>query len=131
VGCQGTTAAPSGPSGLPSPAASVTAAAEPPSSAVTKPPPSTAPPSAVTLITAGDIARCESQDDEATAALAATYPGTILVLGYNAYEDGSRRDYQDCYQPSWGRLLDRTLAVPGNHEHQTPGAQGYFDYFGA
>ena len=65
------------------------------------------------------------------AALTATYPGTVLVLGDNAYEDGSRSDYQDCYQPSWGHLLDRTLAVPGNHDHQTADAKGYFDYFGA
>ena len=33
-------------------------------------------------------------------------------------------------QPSWGRLLDRTLAVPGNHDHQTADAKAYFDYFG-
>ena len=129
VGCQGLGVAPSGPSSSPSPAATaggtiatgptVTAAAGPSSSAET-----------VTLITAGDIARCDAQDDESTAALADTYAGTVLVLGDNAYEDGSSRDYQDCYQPSWGRLLDRTLAVPGNHEHQTAGARAYFDYFG-
>lgn len=105
--------------------------AGPSSSAATQPPPSATLPSSITLIAAGDIARCDSQDDESTAALAAAHPGTVLVLGDNAYEDGSRRDYRDCYQPSWGRLLDRTLAVPGNHDHQTAAALGYFDYFGA
>lgn len=120
VGRQGLGVAQSRPSSSPSPAASVTVTAGPSSSAET-----------VTLITAGDIARCDSQDDESTAALAATYPGTVLVLGDNAYEDGSGRDYEDCYQPSWGRLLERTMAIPGNHDHQTADAQGYFDYFGA
>lgn len=130
-GCQGASFGQSRPSTSPTPAVSATATAGSSSGAATLAPPSSAPASAVTLITAGDIARCDAQDDESTAALAATYPGTILVLGDNAYEDGSRREYQDCYQPSWGRLLDRTLAVPGNHDHQTADAQGYFDYFGA
>jgi hypothetical protein len=53
------------------------------------------------------------------------------VLGDNAYESGSRSEYAECYDPSWGRLLERTLAVPGNHDYQTAGAKPYFDYFGS
>jgi hypothetical protein len=84
----------------------------------------------VTLIAAGDIGRCDSDADERTAELAASIPGTVLVLGDNAYDDGSAREYQACYEPSWGPLLERTLAVPGNHDHETDGAEGYFGYFG-
>jgi hypothetical protein len=39
-------------------------------------------------------------------------------------------DYERCYAPSWGRHLDRTLPVIGNHEWGTAGAAGYFGYFG-
>jgi alkaline phosphatase len=84
----------------------------------------------VTLIAAGDIARCDSQADEATAALVETIAGTVVTLGDNAYPAGSEADFARCYDPSWGRFRDRTLAVPGNHDHESPGAAPYFDYFG-
>jgi calcineurin-like phosphoesterase family protein len=87
--------------------------------------------SSVTLIAAGDIGRCDSDADDQTAALVETIPGTVLVLGDNAYQDGSQRDFRGCYAPTWGRFLDRTLALPGNHEHVTAGASAYFEYFGS
>jgi alkaline phosphatase len=82
------------------------------------------------VIAAGDIARCDSQADDQTAALVASMPGTVIVLGDDAYANGSAADFADCYGPSWGRLLERTWAAPGNHDHVTAGAAGYFDYFG-
>ncbi|MFL6196753.1 MAG: metallophosphoesterase family protein, partial [Thermoanaerobaculia bacterium] len=33
--------------------------------------------------------------------------------------------------PTWGRLGSLLRPSPGNHEYETPGAQGYYDYFGA
>jgi hypothetical protein len=57
--------------------------------------------------------------------------GDILVLGDLAYEDGSSRQFEECYDPTWGGVKDRTHPVPGNHEYETSGASGYFDYFGA
>src|SRR5206468_12394081 len=39
--------------------------------------------------------------------------------------------YAACYDPTWGRHRSRTRPAPGNHEYLTPGAQGYFSYFGA
>lgn len=83
------------------------------------------------FVRAGDIARCTSQQDEATAALLDAIPGTVFTLGDNAYENGSAADFADCYDPSWGRHKGRTKPVVGNHEYQSPGAQPYFDYFGA
>jgi hypothetical protein len=82
------------------------------------------------LVGAGDIADCASEGDEATAALLDAIDGTVFTLGDNAYEDGSAADYAQCYDPTWGRHKTRTMPVPGNHEYQTPGAAGYFDYFG-
>ena len=82
------------------------------------------------LVAAGDIADCLSPGDEATAALLDGIGGTVAVLGDNAYENGSEQEYRDCYHPSWGRHKARTRPTPGNHEYQTPGAAGYFGYFG-
>jgi hypothetical protein len=84
------------------------------------------------LAAAGDIADCTTQNDEATAALLATMPGaTVAPLGDNAYPDGSAQDYLNCYAPSWGLYKDQTRPAVGNHEYNTAGASGYFDYFGA
>jgi hypothetical protein len=85
----------------------------------------------VQILGAGDIAACDSDGDEATAALLDELEGTILALGDVVYEDGNAREFARCYDPSWGRHRDRTRPVPGNHEYQTEGAAGYFDYFGA
>jgi 3',5'-cyclic AMP phosphodiesterase CpdA len=87
-------------------------------------------PSAAVVLAAGDIASCDSNGDEATAALLDERDGTILALGDLAYEDGSSREFGRCYGPSWGRHRDRTRPAVGNHDYQTAGAEDYFDYFG-
>src|SRR5213082_4066511 len=90
------------------------------------------PASAVTLVGAGNIARCGQTDDEATAALLDSIPGTVFALGDNAMPGGTPTKYQNCYGPSWGRHLSRTRPVPGNHEYDSSAtAAGYFGYFGA
>jgi acid phosphatase type 7 len=81
-------------------------------------------------VAAGDIASCTSSGDEATARLLDRIPGTVAVLGDSAYPDGSTSDFARCYAPSWGRHKARTRPAVGNHEYQTAGAAGYFDYFG-
>jgi acid phosphatase type 7 len=82
------------------------------------------------LVAAGDVASCRSGGDEATAALVARLPGTVAVLGDSVYESGSHEEYRRCYAPSWGRFKGRTRPAVGNHEYGTPGAAGYFRYFG-
>jgi hypothetical protein len=82
------------------------------------------------VIAAGDIAACDSEGDEATAALLDELDGTILALGDTVYEDGNAREFGRCYGPSWGRHRARTRPVVGNHEYGTGGAGDYFDYFG-
>jgi len=82
------------------------------------------------LLAAGDIGDCTLPGAERTAQLLDGLAGTILVLGDIAYPRGSRANFIECYHPHWGRHLNRTMPVPGNHEYETPGAEAYFDYFG-
>jgi acid phosphatase type 7 len=102
----------------------------------------------VTLVGAGDTAGCSQEyNDEATAALLASIPGTVLALGDNAYPDGTRTQYANCYDNYklsdgstyddartswWGQYKTRTMPVVGNHEyHSSKVAQPYFDYYSA
>jgi acid phosphatase type 7 len=102
----------------------------------------------MTIVGAGDIAEC-SPDNHAqdTAALLANIPGTVLPLGDNAYPNGTRTQYANCYDNYklsdgsvfdaartswWGQYKARTMPVLGNHEyHSSTVAQPYFDYFSA
>jgi hypothetical protein len=84
------------------------------------------------LLAAGDIAECDHQGDEATAQILAKYPdATIATLGDNAYQEGTDKDFQACYDPTWGKFKDRTMPATGNHDEATKDAKGYFDYFGS
>jgi len=88
-------------------------------------------PATVVLTGAGDMAKCGIDGAMQTSDLLETQPGWFFTLGDNAYEDGSAKNFADCYTPTWGRVLDRTiLPVVGNHDWLTPGAAGYRDYFG-
>jgi acid phosphatase type 7 len=87
-------------------------------------------PSAEVVVAAGDIANCHAEGDEATAELVEGIDGTVLALGDEAYPRGSEANFEECYEPSWGRFKGRTKPVPGNHEYYTEGARGYFEYFG-
>ena len=84
------------------------------------------------VVAAGDIADCARLDAaRATAALVAQFPSaTVLAAGDTAYPDGAPADFERCYDPTWGAFKSRTRPAPGNHEYHTPGAAGYFAYFG-
>ncbi len=98
----------------------------------------------VSVVAAGDIA-CDPADPDyrggsgtasrchqrATSDLAlALAPDAVLLLGDNQYLSGDYSAYQASFGPSWGRLQPRLRPAPGNHEYLTPGAFGYFNYFG-
>ncbi|HZI80397.1 MAG TPA: metallophosphoesterase [Vicinamibacterales bacterium] len=93
-------------------------------------PPFGPPASSHVLVGAGDIAVCGSSGTEDTATLLDSIDGTVFTTGDNAYFTGSRQDFRDCYDPTWGRHKDRTRPTPGNHEYEHPGAAPYFEYFG-
>jgi hypothetical protein len=83
------------------------------------------------LLAAGDIARCDSDGDEATARLLDSLPGTVLTLGDNVYRSATRAVFAACYHSSWGRHRARTRPAPGNHDYRVRNAASYFAYFGA
>src|SRR3954452_19248089 len=108
----------------------------------------------VTLVGAGDIARCDAPYDEQTAQLIGNIlgslspPAQVITLGDNAYSSGTRAQFANCYDnyrlsdgstydPSrpawWGQYKDRTMPSLGNHEYLNstdPSIQSnpYFDY---
>jgi len=113
------------------------------------PPPADAPAEevalsgAAVLIGAGDIATCDGQGDEATAALvdsvlkadsAAGVEDYVFTTGDNAYPAGTERDFAQCFGASWGdsakRIMKWIHPSPGNHEHRSDGAAPYYKYFG-
>ena len=54
----------------------------------------------------------------------------VLLLGDLQYESGELQDFQTSYEPTWGEFKATSYPVPGNHEYRTPGASGYYTYFG-
>ena len=94
------------------------------------------------LLAVGDIAQCgkspDHQHDEAVAetvaqeierAEAEGLRVRLLLLGDLAYGDGSREQFNRCFDPAWGRFKDLAMPVPGNHEYHQPEAGPYFRYF--
>jgi 3',5'-cyclic AMP phosphodiesterase CpdA len=99
-------------------------------------------PGGPTVAVAGDVA-CDPADrafagndpgacqHRATAALVGARPYVaILVPGDLQYERGELDAFRSSYGPTWGRFKARTRPAPGNHEYNTAGATGYYDYFG-
>src|SRR5688572_4632436 len=78
------------------------------------------------LVGAGNIARCLSVTDEATAGLLDGIGGTVFTTGNHAYDQGSASNFTNCYAPSWGRHKARTRPAPGERDYATAGAAGYF-----
>jgi Calcineurin-like phosphoesterase len=58
-------------------------------------------------------------------------PDAVFALGDLQYQAGSLSNFEDSYDPTWGRFKDLTYPVPGDHEYGSPGAEGYFTYFGS
>jgi hypothetical protein len=93
-------------------------------------PVSAAAPSGV-LVGAGDIGWCGSAGMALTARLLDNIPGTVFTAGDNTYMSGTAQEFQECYDPHWGRHKGRTRPVAGNHDYGSPGAGPYYSYFGA
>ncbi|WP_175497608.1 metallophosphoesterase family protein [Roseivivax halotolerans] len=65
-----------------------------------------------------------------TARLAEAYTdAAFLALGDLVYRSGTNAEFDQCYDPVWGKLRYRTFPAPGNHEYRTHRADGYFDYW--
>ena len=85
----------------------------------------------VVFVGAGDIADCSRVQDEQTAQLLDNIPGAVYTVGDNAYPSGSAANFNNCYEPTWGRHKARTRPAVGDNEYSTSGASGHFNYFGA
>src|SRR5947207_6972570 len=84
------------------------------------------------LIGAGDIARCDRTNDEATGLLLDSYPGaTVFTAGDNTNGNATLTNFNTCYGPSWGRNKARTRPAVGNNDYKTANAAGFNQYFGA
>ena len=53
----------------------------------------------------------------------------VLPLGDAQEETGTLSEFMGSYDPSWGRARSISRPIPGNHEYDSLGAKGYFDYF--
>jgi len=120
------------PAETPAPTPEATLAGETPTATPT-PAPTPAPPAV--LVGAGDIGECGTGGPAATARVIRRvlreHPEAIVfTAGDNAYPDGSSADFARCYDPWWGRFLDRTRPAAGNHEWHTRDAAGHRAYYG-
>lgn len=93
-------------------------------------PPAVVSAAPATITVAGDIATCGGTGDSRTAAIVKRQPGIVMTAGDNVYPSGTFAQFRDCYDPTWGAFRGRTRPAPGNHDHETAGAAGYFRYFG-
>jgi hypothetical protein len=90
----------------------------------------------VVILAAGDITKCGGGTPSPTGGAMITSnmllndPGLIFTLGDNSNDTGMTADYENCYGPTWGRLMSRTYPSMGNHD-QIADSQGgpYFAYF--
>lgn len=82
------------------------------------------------LLGAGDISICGQKGDDETALLLEVENGEIFTAGDNSNEDGFMYQYQKCFEPSWGRLMNRLHPVPGNHDYYGDDGKSYYEYFG-
>jgi hypothetical protein len=89
------------------------------------------PASGVEVVGAGDIASRGSGDTRTSALILALDPARVLTFGDNAYPDGTLAQFNNFYDPTWGRFRSITKPSPGNHDWHTGGAAGYEAYFGS
>lgn len=88
-------------------------------------------PEPAVLVGAGDIANCQlGTGAAATARVLDRIPGTIFTAGDHAYPDGTKKQFEQCYEPTWGRHKARTRPSPGNHDYRAGGGGPYYEYFG-
>jgi hypothetical protein len=87
----------------------------------------------ITVGAAGDIAWSsgpQTASQQTAALLGLLHPAIVLPLGDEQYNVGALAEFQRSYDLSWGAFGGIAYPVPGNHEYETTGAQGYRDYFG-
>lgn len=95
--------------------------------------------SPVRVVAVGDIAcpagRVATADkcrhSQVADRVASIKPNQLWLAGDLQYDNGERKNFDQSFNASWGRFRHIWRPVPGNHEYNTPGATGYYGYFGA
>ena len=85
------------------------------------------------IAAAGDIAcpsACTSTKTVGDMLVDGNYTA-VLTLGDNQYEDGRLSEYKRSYDPTWGRVKDKTYPSPGNHDYHDANGADYYSYFGS
>jgi hypothetical protein len=77
----------------------------------------------------GTAAGTPCKHAEVAALIGPIAPNVVAILGDNQYEKGTLADYNAFYGPTYGVYKSITNPSVGNHEYNTPNAQGYYDYF--
>ncbi|AUI59350.1 metallophosphoesterase [Amycolatopsis sp. BJA-103] len=81
-----------------------------------------------TVAAVGDV--CGASCNQTAPLVKNMNPQALILAGDNAYSSGTLSEYNSNYHPYYGQFRSITYPTPGNHEYNTSGAAGYFDYFG-
>jgi 3',5'-cyclic AMP phosphodiesterase CpdA len=91
------------------------------------------------IVAAGDIScdsatpqlPCKSKEtSDLIMSERALHPAVVVLpLGDLQYDSGTLSEFRKNYHATWGRVNEYSHPVTGNHEYETRGAAGYFDYF--
>jgi 3',5'-cyclic AMP phosphodiesterase CpdA len=73
----------------------------------------------------------ECQQEKTAAIIKKINPDAVLALGDLQYENGNFKKFTAYYEKYYGQFKNKTYPAVGNHEYETFGASGYFDYFGS
>ena len=79
----------------------------------------------VTIVAVGDIARAGGSQNKTAALTRNLKPKKIILIGDLAYQKGTKKEFAKYFLPKWKPMLNKTWAVPGNHEYKTANASGY------
>jgi hypothetical protein len=91
------------------------------------------PTASFSVVASGDVGKSGDKTRQQRTAdlIKRINPTYVLALGDLAYESGTSAEFAANYAPYWGvpEILNITKPIPGNHEYNTVGATGYFNYF--
>lgn len=88
------------------------------------------------ILAAGDIGKCddpEVSNATGTAKLLDKLPGTIVTVGDNVQNKGTKEEFETCFHPTWGKHKNRIFPSIGNHDYRSTyiaDATSYYEYFG-
>ncbi len=92
--------------------------------------------SPIIIVAAGDTtcnfeseSELECQDGKVVLFARKENPDYVLLLGDLQYGGASLDDFQQFFSKTWGSFGEKLKPSPGNHEYETPNAEGYFSYF--